>query len=218
MTVAALFVDEAGPYASDPRFDAWGVTRDARSYAGTAPAVCHPPCKRWGRYAWGTPGNQVERMADDGGTFHVALSVVRSNGGVIEHPKDSLAWEWFGLPVPPAAGWSYPDSWGGRSIRIDQGAFGHPCDKPTWLYAVLPDTAYPDLARFRSTGGRKVESLSSSDPWRWRTPDQLKNELYGMAASCAGWLPKRGRRQGRLPDVEVKPPRKKRRPNEEVEP
>lgn len=196
MKVAALFVDENGPYYQDERFDAWGISRDARTFVGLAPAVAHPPCARYGGYAWGSPSNQVKRMGDDGGAFHVSLSVIRANGGVLEHPQGSLAWEWFGLPIPPSKGWSHVDSWGGRSCQIDQGVYGHPCKKRTWLYAVLP--AFPELDWGACTEYRLIESLSSGDAWRWKTPDLLKDELYNMAASCVGWVPKRGHKQSIL--------------------
>lgn len=212
--VAALFVSEVGPYAQDPRFDAWGKTRDARLYHGDKPCVCHSPCERWGRFANGGPtAKAVFVLGDDGGCFQSALDNVRRVGGVLEHPQGSHAWGWFGLPYPPKTGWSPRDPWGGRSTYIDQGAYGHPAKKPTWLYAILP--TFPDL-RWERVWGRpriggdgfhsKLERAKAKarvgpktkdkgfhpnvpDEWRWRTPDALKDELYAMAASCIGWKP-----------------------------
>jgi len=46
--IAALFIDERGPYVGLPNVDAWGKTRDARLYRGPWPVVAHPPCERWG--------------------------------------------------------------------------------------------------------------------------------------------------------------------------
>lgn len=34
VTIAALYVDERGPYVGLPGVDAWGISRDARLYAG----------------------------------------------------------------------------------------------------------------------------------------------------------------------------------------
>lgn len=204
--IAALFVDEAGPYASDSRFDAWGITRDARNYAGKDPAVVHPPCHRWGRMAEGSPTHKNKELGDDGGCFSVALCKIRANGGVLEHPQGSSAWDWFNLPKPPSKGWSAPDQYGGRSCYIDQGAYGHPAKKPTWLYAVLP--VYPELdwtrvwgrpyiggdgyhssaerARAKArVGGLKPKEQIPSE-WNWRTPDALKDVLYEMAESARG--------------------------------
>ena len=185
--IAALFVDESGPYTTDPRFDAWGVTRDARTYAGPGPVVVHPPCERWSRIVRSQP--QMVGGADQG-CFHVGLQAVRSFGGVLEHPAESTAWKWFGLPFPPAAGWSPADCYGGRSCRVDQRRYGHDLTKPTWLYAVLP--FYPRLDHRPGVGGQLVKETSSGDARRWRTPDAFKDVLHAMAASCEGWSPTRG--------------------------
>lgn len=57
-----------------------------------------PPCQRWGRYWGGSPRKPHQyRKGADLGCFATALTAVRNFGGVLEHPKDSLAWEWFGL-------------------------------------------------------------------------------------------------------------------------
>lgn len=208
MPVAALFVSEEGPYAEDPRFDAWGIGRDARSYDGSDPVVAHPPCERWGRMAKGSPTSQRFHVGDDGGCFSVAVAKIRANGGVLEHPQGSEAFRWFNLPIPPEKGWSAPDAYGGRSCYIDQGAYGHPAKKPTWLYAVLP--AYPALdwtrvwnrpriggdgyhsARERArakAAGKHQPKEQVPDEWRWRTPDQLKTTLYELAESARNAKP-----------------------------
>lgn len=207
--IPALYVSEVGPYAKDPRFDAWGISRDARNYHGPAPPVCHPLCQRWGRFAKGSPRHQKYEVGDDGGAFDHCLFTVRRFGGVIEHPQGSKAFPHYGLPIPPARGWSRPDAYGGRSCYIDQGVYGHPAKKPTWLYAVLPH--YPKMnwtrvwnrpyiggdgfhssrerARAKATARYKPKEQIPRD-WNWKTPDALKDALYEMAASCLGWTPK----------------------------
>lgn len=139
MTVAALFVDErqGGAYAGLDGVEAWGVTRDARTYAGPWPVVAHPPCERWGRYARGGPSARVPRqVGDDGGCFAAALEAVRLWGGALEHPAHSKAWAAFGLRRPPrCGGWVPASLWdGGWSCHVEQGAYGHPARKATWLY------------------------------------------------------------------------------------
>lgn len=207
--VVALYVDEKGPYANDRRFEIYGITRDARTYQGNRPCVCHPLCQRYGRMAKGSPGHQRYEVGDDGGGFVHCRDTVRRVGGVIEHPAGSHAYTMHGLPIPPKTGWSHPDPWGGRSCRIDQGAYGHPAKKATWLYAVLPH--YPELDWTRVSGlawiggdgyhGKRERDRAKSSSkgivkreqvpkdWNWRTPDRLKEVLYEMAASAIGWKP-----------------------------
>lgn len=209
--VLALFVSERGPYANDPRFDAWGKTRDALKCRVKKPACCHPECKRYGRMAKGSPSYQRFQVGDDGGQFVFCRDHVREHGGIIEHPAGSKAFEMHGLPTPPRRGWSPPDEWGGRSCRIDQGAYGHPAKKATWLYGVLP--FYPELdwtrvstgvyiggdgyhgkkerdrAKASSKGIQKVPQVPRD--WNWRTPDKLKDVLYELTKSCVGWTPAR---------------------------
>jgi len=111
----------------------------------------------------------------------------------------------------------------GRSAYIDQGAYGHPAKKPTWLYAILP--AFPELrwervwdrpriggdgfhssaerARAKARVGGFEKSPQVPSEWRWRTPDALKDALFEMAASCIGWTPRRIQRQEPLRILEM---------------
>jgi len=204
MMVAALFVDPTGPYANRPNVDAWDEERDARLYDGKLPVVAHPPCERWGRYAKGGPNPKARRreVGDDGGCFAAAVSIVRENGGVLEHPAGSHAWEKYGMPTPPRRGWSQPDFFGGRSCRVDQGRYGHAAKKATWLYAVLP--SYPELDWEPIQGMKRLElgpkskehakairsapgyvpSKRLSKAERTYTPEPFVNVLLGMAATC----------------------------------
>ncbi len=136
-TVAVLYVDERGVYSGLDSVEVWGVSRDARTYAGPHPVVSHPPCERWGRYWYGGPSAKVRRIkGDDGGCFAAALSAVRRWGGVLEHPEASAAWDAFGLMRPPkSGGWVVADWLGGWTCCVEQGHYGHRARKATWLYA-----------------------------------------------------------------------------------
>lgn len=137
MTVSALYVETDGCYFGQADVDPWDITRDARLYTGPHPVVAHPPCQRWGRFATGStrkPGQY--RVGEDAGCFASALTAVRNYGGVLEHPKDSLAWDYFGIMPPGGVGWSRADSFGGWTCEVEQGHYGHFSRKPTWLYAV----------------------------------------------------------------------------------
>ena len=166
--IAALFVDSEGPYADVPGIDPWDEKRDARQYRGPHRVIAHPPCKRWGRYWPGRPG-QTPRLllGDDQGCFASALWSVRTFEGVIEHPTDSMAWRWFGLPRPPRLGWGWSsecDAYGGRSARVCQGRYGHLARKETWLYAVLPQ--FPALDWSDCSGMKMEESFPSTQARR----------------------------------------------------
>lgn len=147
--IAALFVQTNGSYFGLSGVDAWDEPRDARKYPGPHPVVAHPPCQRWGKMWFGQPlaiskGAEKKKLGDDGGCFASALARVIHLGGVLEHPKGSLAWKHYGLPIPKAeGGWTEPDKCGGRSCCVEQGRYGHYARKPTWLYAVGID--FPEL-------------------------------------------------------------------------
>lgn len=135
--VAALFVEQKGPYYGVDGIEPWDESKDARKYAGPHPVIAHPPCERWGKFA-----KIYGRIAQDDGCFEAALNAVRKFGGVLEHPEGSLAWVLFGLPKPPAKGWSKPDKFGGRSCLVYQGHYGHRAPKATWLYSTA---GHPEL-------------------------------------------------------------------------
>ncbi|CAN5168273.1 hypothetical protein BH09PSE1_BH09PSE1_09310 [soil metagenome] len=136
--IAALYVETDGSYFGLPDVDPWDEARDARRYAGPNPVVAHPPCQRWGRMKEGGPSLPGGRIPHhDEGCFAAALTAVRNFGGVLEHPKDSSAWDYFGLmKPPPTGGWVRADSFGGWTCCVDQGFYGHFANKRTWLYAV----------------------------------------------------------------------------------
>lgn len=143
--IAALYVQRDGVYSDLEGVSPWPEERDARSYRGPHPVVAHPPCARWGKFWYGSPSGKTRyEKGDDGGCFANALACVRHYCGVIEHPAESYAWTRFDLPKPvKGAGWSAPDNFGGRSIYVEQGQYGHVSRKPTWLYAVGIDFDIP---------------------------------------------------------------------------
>lgn len=135
--VSALFVESGGCYYGIPGVDPWDESRDARLYAGPYPVVAHPPCQRWGRFWHGSTRKPHQFiLGNDDGCFASALESVRKHGGVIEHPADSKAWDYFGINKPPrSGGWCYGDKHG-WTCYVEQGFYGHFSRKPTWLYSV----------------------------------------------------------------------------------
>lgn len=159
MKVAALFVDPNGVYAGLPDVEVWDEARDARLYTGPYPVVAHPPCQRWCRFAKSVEKQWGYRVGDDGGTFYAAFDAVRTYGGVLEHPAGSLAWDKFGLPKPSStAGWTTSLLDGGASCYVEQGRYGLPMRKATWLYAYGVDL--PELR-----WGRRIDSEGGTFKW-----------------------------------------------------
>jgi hypothetical protein len=160
VNVAALFVDRRGPYWGREDVDAWDIDRDARDYAGPYPVVAHPPCERWGRYWSGGPSaNERRLLGDDGGCFWAALMAVRKWGGVLEHPEASKAFKQFGLAIPAKSGGWHGNGTTGYSCCVEQGHYGHPARKATWLYCV--GEPLPELIWGPSSGVRLDEGFHS---------------------------------------------------------
>ena len=154
--------------------DVWDIQRDARGYTGTNPVVCHPPCRGWGRLRhWAKPRHDEKALA------LFAVDQVRRCGGVLEHPHGSTLWGAAGLPLPgmPA------DAWGGWTLLVEQGWWGHAAPKPTYLYIVGCSRA--DVGelpvQLRRAAGRTLE-LSPAD--RERTPPRFAAFLVALAEKC----------------------------------
>lgn len=194
--IAALFVSRRGVYAGLPDVEIWDEARDARQYHGPYPVVAHPPCSRWCRLAGLVEARWGHQRGDDGGCFESALQSVRTWGGVLEHPAYSDAFTSFGLAIPRQGGWQRTLC-GGWVAHVEQGRYGHPAKKATWLYAYgvadLPSLDWRTLlvqesaalvswcgnhtSRFeqRPRVGKAVAS---------RTPEQFRDVLIGIARSA----------------------------------
>ena len=186
--IAALYVETGGAYFGLPDVDPWDERRDARNYDGPWPVVAHPPCNRWSVLAGQVEVRYGYRRGDDGGCFEHALDAVRTWGGVIEHPAYSGAWSLFGLPRPMrGGGWVSAFGDPGWSCWVDQGRFGHPLKKGTWLYAVGCDL--PSLPAGRGPGALfPYRDPRFSETARRRmtipTPLAFRDVLLGMARSA----------------------------------
>jgi hypothetical protein len=187
--VAALYVTRGGAYWDLDGVDPWDLDRDARLYAGPHPVVAHPPCNRWCRMAALTESQYGYKRGDDGGCFAAALDAVETYGGVLEHPAWSAAWPAHGLPVPPSGGgWQACLFRPGHACYVEQGRYGHPLKKGTWLYAVGTD-----LPALR--WGRRADQAGGAPPGFWRqhthaskraanaTPPAFRDVLLALARS-----------------------------------
>jgi hypothetical protein len=193
--IAALFVQRNGSYYGLPDVDPWDEARDARLYPGPYAVVAHPPCSRWCRLAGLVEARWGHKRGDDGGCFASALDSVRRWGGVLEHPAYSDAWAAFDLPRPSRSGGWQRGTCGGWSCHVEQGRYGHPAKKATWLYAFGVELAplrwgfvadqrsgalvswcgnHTDAFDTRPRVGKAVAS---------KTPDAFRDELLRMARS-----------------------------------
>ena len=160
--IAALFVDSNGIYFQTPEVDPWDIHRDARKYDGPYPVIAHPPCARWSMLAYLVQKRYGHKVGDDGGCFSSALNAVRRFGGVLEHPAYSKAFYTFGLPRPKfSGGWTRGEC-GGYSCYVEQGKYGHPARKATWLYAFGTDLPELKWGRIpKGSGGGVVSYLNN---------------------------------------------------------
>lgn len=200
--VAALFVQTGGVYYGLEGVDPWDEERDARLYAGPHPVVAHPPCARWSRLAGFTEARFGYKRGEDGGCFKAALEAIRAYGGVLEHPAFSKAFDMFGLPEPIwKGGWTLGLD-GGASAYIEQGRYGLPVKKATWLYAYgveLPELKWgftPDadgerpngpwggLENWRdSWGGRREAWVASKDKPRGPNGERRRASHLGLTST-----------------------------------
>lgn len=211
MTVAALYVDPKGSYAGLPGVELWDERRDARQYPGPHAVIAHPPCSRWCRLAGLVEARWGHKKGDDGGCFRAALDAVQRWGGVLEHPAYSSAWGAHYLPRPNRYGRWQGGILGGWSCHVEQGRYGHPAKKATWLYVFgvdppelrwgwQPDTQ-PSAAAWRGQGKKRKPALvswcgnhTSDTDDRPRigkkaaaaTPVEFRDVLLGIARAAGG--------------------------------
>lgn len=188
-SVAALFVHRNGVYYEVPGVDPWDEARDARLYAGPYPVVAHPPCARWGRYWHGNGRGHRYEKGDDNGCFLAAVQAVQRWGGILEHPEASSAFYAHRIPHPqPGQQWQpvgYAAAGIAWVVEVEQGHYGHPAPKRTWLYAVGSRPADVMLGKSKPERGRRnslVEKMSRRQ--RAATPPEFRDYLIEYARNC----------------------------------
>lgn len=172
----SLFVRADSAYKKRPHWDAYDASRNALSYSGTDPLVCHPPCRSWGRLSH-MASNVREGEAE---LALFSIDKIRQNGGILEHPSGSRL---FGTHLPDVGA---HDQYGGFTIEIDQYDFGHVAHKRTKLYicgidkAELPGLPPRDLTihycekgKRRSIAGNVKGTTRCTQYQREYTPEKL---------------------------------------------
>lgn len=106
--------------------DCYDIDRDARSYTGSNPLICHPPCRAWGNLQqFAKPRPDEKQLA-----IH-AITMVRLHGGIVEHPRNSQLWKTMQIKLDGKL-----DKYSGWTLYLEQHWFGHRAKKPTILYIV----------------------------------------------------------------------------------
>lgn len=182
--VAVLFARADSIYKTLPGCDVYDIDRDARTFPGGMPVIAHPPCR-----AWASLRHHAKPRDGEKDLAHFAISAVRANGGVLEHPWLSTLWDAAGLPAP-----GYTDEWGGWTLPIDQNWFGHRARKRTRLYIVgVPPRQIPEMPIVLGEATHTVGLWSGRDRARCR-PSIAKWEYEHTPQVLAEWLVELARR------------------------
>jgi len=132
MQLTALFCRRDSDYKLRQHWDVYDADRDALTYDGDGPIVCHPPCRFWGRLSHmaGRSGKMTaKQIAKEKSLAPWSVDRIRRVGGILEHPSGSKIFDYL-----PEIGET--DFYGGFVIEIDQYDFGHVAHKKTKLYIV----------------------------------------------------------------------------------
>lgn len=157
MKFPVLFTSSKGYYQGDDRFNPFDISRDAFSYSGSGPVICHPPCRLFSRMRKFSTAPGCERLL----AFY-SVWMVRQYGGILEHPEGSALFKMFGFDLSGAV-----DNYGGFIRSVDLSWFGFKARKRTYLYfcglkpGELPampisfDAPEYVVARYRNTDKRR---------------------------------------------------------------
>lgn len=123
--VSVLFVRKDSIYKT-MGVDCWDAERNALNWPGGNPVICHPPCRAWGQLSHMAKPREGEKEL-----AITAISLIRKNGGILEHPRASRLWKHLNLPTGEGV-----DEYGGYTICVNQSWWGHRAEKKTLLYIV----------------------------------------------------------------------------------
>lgn len=136
--ITVLCSDTKSVY-KDLGLDCYDINRDARTFTGNNPVICHPPCRGWTRF--GKAMNAKPR-AGEMDLAYFCFERMLINGGVFEHPYESL-FARHASSVPEV-----------KSIVIFQEWFGYYCPKKTILlmpdHYIVPDFPFKLVPRASS--------------------------------------------------------------------
>jgi hypothetical protein len=130
--------------------------------------------------------------------YAAALESLRRCTGILEHPAYSKAFKVYNIPAPPKVGWLQvgQNEW---ICQVEQGHYGHPARKATWLLFVGPDRPpeiiwgpSPQRLPAKRLGERGYESArrcgmvaNLSHKQRQQTPIAFRNLLLSLVEPLA---------------------------------
>lgn len=117
--IAVLCAAEKSHYYEISGLDIYDRKRDARSFVGSTPVICHAPCAQWSKMRLFAKFN-----ASDKELAWFCFKKWFLNGGIFEHPEGSWFFKEVEHLLPP----------GVRKYKVDQSDFGFPARKSTILY------------------------------------------------------------------------------------
>ncbi|MEN2434955.1 hypothetical protein AAH994_06045 [Weeksellaceae bacterium A-14] len=122
--IPVLFCDSDSVYKNFPECDVYDLSRDAFTYYGNYPLICHPPCRLFSRLRAFSRADKKEKQC-----AFFALEKVRRYGGILEHPRSSTLWKNGGFNLDGSV-----DRYGGFLRSVNLSWFGFQCEKKTMLY------------------------------------------------------------------------------------
>jgi hypothetical protein len=168
--IPVLYCQVNSNYKKYNSCDIYDYKRDALTFKGNMPVICHPPCRLFSRLRAFSTAPACEVLHG----FR-SISLVRKNGGIVENPISSTLWK-----IMKVGSIQNPDEYGGYLIKIHLSDFGFQAQKATGLYIVgIPFKDLPALPLSFNAITHTVSTHKKSNlpelPKKERstTPDQL---------------------------------------------
>lgn len=151
MSVVVLCAASGSVYERFECVETFDARKDARSYLGASPVICHPPCR-----IWSATCRQLAKP--DPGERELGLwccDTLRRCGGILEQPAFSRLFEAGGLPMPG-------ETIGNVStIEVWQCWWSFPAQKKTWLALAGIDLSQVEIPlQLTNRGSKAMDRMS----------------------------------------------------------
>lgn len=175
--IPVLFAHKKSIYKKILDCECYDVERDALTFNDSRAVIAHPPCGPWGKM------KKLHTYSSEEKELAIwAVSIVRKNGGVLEHPAQSALWKYCELPPTGET-----DKYGGWTLRAPQFWWGHQCQKATWFYIVGIARAKIPAIPFRMGLSPNIMCTSIKKD-KYRRPEISKSMRAHTPFLLALWL------------------------------